>query len=50
MTSLIEKLKGKSKTIKNPYIIHYLAIDKPWNLNTKQNTYEYFKYLKLSII
>ena len=39
--------KKYQKIIKNPFIIHYLTPDKPWNTDTKQNTDEYFKYLNI---
>ncbi len=37
------------KILANPYIIHYISDDKPWYPNTKQDTREYKKYLKLSL-
>ncbi|MFZ6034775.1 MAG: FkbM family methyltransferase [Patescibacteria group bacterium] len=35
------------KILQDPFIMHYLAIDKPWNPNTKHDTKEYNKYLKI---
>ena len=39
---------GYKKVLLNPFIIHYVSWDKPWNPNTKQNPEEYQKYLAIS--
>lgn len=44
----VKPTKKYQKIINNPYILHYVSVDKPWSKNTKQNTIEYNKYLKLS--
>lgn len=44
----ISPTKKYLKIINNPYIIHYLTPDKPWQPGTKQNSDEYYKYFNIT--
>lgn len=37
------------RILENPYIIHYLGVDKPWSQGTRHDTAEYQRYLNLSL-